>query len=262
MSFFLEFEGKSVEKAVQKACDELKITKEELEHDVVSYGSTGIFGLVGTKKARIRVAVSEPTPEAVSDNITAEQKENSGFFDQAINKTDDLIDVTSGDPEMHAFADDPIVLGRDVLQRIIDLITTDAKISIKEGSGRMMFNVEGGNSAVLIGKRGQTLEAIQYLVEKIVNKHSEERIRLQIDVGDYLESRRANLERLAGRLAEKAKRSGKPATIGQINAHDRRIVHLLLKDDDGVRTQSMGEGFFRKLVIFPKKNFSRKRRSG
>ena len=112
---------------------------------------------------------------------------------------------------------------------------------------------------MLIGKRGQTLEAIQYLVEKIVNKRIEARVRLQIDVEGYMETRRTNLQRLAERLAEKSKRTGKPVTIGQMNAQDRRVVHLTLKDDNGVRTQSMGDGYYRKLVIFPRKSFSQKK---
>jgi spoIIIJ-associated protein len=140
------------------------------------------------------------------------------------------------------------------------LITTDATISIEERSNRIFFNVKGGNSAILIGKRGQTLEAIQYILEKIVNKKRQERIRIQVDVEGYLEKRRVSLEGLATRLAEKVKRTGKPATIGQMNSHDRRIVHIALKNDSQVRTQSMGEGVLRKLVIFPKKYSQRKKR--
>jgi len=143
-------------------------------------------------------------------------------------------------------------------KRIIDFITTGAEISIRRQGGRVLFRVEGGNPGVLIGKRGQTLEAIQYLVEKVVNRNSDERIRIQIDVENYLDNRRANLQNLARRLAEKVKATGRPSTISQMNAHDRRIVHLTLKDDHRVRTQSIGDGFYRKLVIIPKR---RRRRS-
>jgi spoIIIJ-associated protein len=262
MASFLEFEGKTIEKAVKKACDELNVSKEQLEHDVVSYGSTGIFGLVGSKKARIRVSVPEATPEAVREKSEERPFGEDAVFDQIAEKKDSPEISSLIGPEIFTFPDDPKDLGRSVLQRIIDFITTDAKITVTENPDRLMFNVTGGNSAVLIGKRGQTLEAIQYLVEKIINKQSEERVRIQIDIEGYLENRHANLKRLAGRLAEKAKRTGKPATIGQINAHDRRIVHLALKDDSGVRTQSVGNGLLKKLVIIPKKHSSRRRKSG
>lgn len=261
MSPFLEFEGKSVEKAVEKACEELNIPREELDHDVVSYGSTGIFGLVRTKRARIRVAVPEPASNEVPEKLDTASEEKDRSHEPAKETTNRSISPAAGGPDVQVPPSDPVHLGEKTLQRIIDFITTDAKITVDEGRDRIMFSVEGGNPAVLIGKRGQTLEAIQYLVEKIVNKKSRERIRIQVDVEGYLANRKANLRRLAGRLAEKAKRTGKPTTIGQINSHDRRIVHLALKDDSGVRTQSMGDGFLRKLVIFPKKNYSRKRQA-
>ena len=98
---------------------------------------------------------------------------------------------------------------------------------------------------------------MQYLVEKIINKQCSGRTRVQVDVENYMEDRKEKLQGLALRLAEKVKRSGKPVTIGQMTGHDRRIVHLTLKDDNKIRTQSMGEGFIRKLVIFPKKNSKR-----
>ena len=109
--------------------------------------------------------------------------------------------------------DDSKKIGLDALQRIVDLITTDATISVKEGRGRIFFNVNGGKSGVLIGKQGQTLEAIQYLVEKMVNKRSTKRVRVQVDVEGYLQNRRFGLQKRAKQQAEKAKRTGKPATM-------------------------------------------------
>jgi spoIIIJ-associated protein len=257
MSPSLEFEEKNVEMAVKKACKELNIPREKLKHDVISYGSTGIFGLVGTKKARIRVTVPEPAPE--SDQKDSE-KNRGGFPDHTIDDKDSQIDVEPAKKEKLHLDDDSKDIGREALQRIIDLITTDATISIEERSKRIFFNVKGGNSGILIGKRGQTLEAIQYILGKIINKSRQERIRIQVDVEGYLEKRRISLEGLASRLAEKVKRTGKPATIGQMNSHDRRIVHIALKNDSLVRTQSVGEGVLRKLVIFPRKNMQRKKR--
>ncbi len=173
--------------------------------------------------------------------------------------TDDVesdSDEENNRPEVNG---DYLEIGKNGLQRIIDFITTGADISVEETSERIMFCVKGGNSGVLIGKRGQTLEAIQYLVEKIVNKNTKQRVRVQVDIEGYLDSRKAKLKSLASRLSEKAKRTGRPVTVGQLNAHDRRIVHISLRDDTDVRTQSMGEGFYRKLVIFPKKSFPQKR---
>lgn len=259
MAPFLEFEGKSVEKAVQKACEKLNIPRNELEHDVVSSGSSGIFGLVGTKQARIRVIL--PESERVPDSPEEPQRDAAASYQPESKTASEPMRVAEENLPAQPLEGDAVSLGEDLLRRIVDFITTDSEIKAEKSGDRIVYNVQGGNPAILIGKRGQTLEAIQYLVEKIVNKNSDQRIRIQVDVEDYLANRKANLRGLAERLAEKAKRTGKPATIGQINSHDRRIVHMALKDDSGVRTQSMGDGFLRKLVIFPKKNYSRKRRS-
>jgi spoIIIJ-associated protein len=286
MTSGLEFDGKNVEIAIKKACDKLKIKEEKLKYDVISYGSTGIFGLVGTKKAKIRVT----SPKHLK-TIMYEESDNS-IDTQNILKETDVADIASiveesfvdnevdsvhgnsvGDADSEHIEtvndethqenankqdnakEEPsaIVAGEEVLEKIVELITNDAEISVQQENKKVKYNVKGGNTAVLIGKKGQTLEAIQYIVEKIVNKKSTEKIRVHVDIEGYLENRKINLERLSTRLAEKSKRIGKPVTIGQLNSYDRRVVHLILKNDSDVRTQSIGDGFYRKLVIFPKK---------
>ena len=258
MSPSLEFEDKNVEMAVKKACEELNIPREKLKHDVISYGSTGIFGLVGTKKARIRVTIPR-SPQAAKTGTPDNKKSKKVLSKHVVEDTGSKSDasIIEDTADFHA-EDDAKNVGKEALQRIVDFITQDATISIREESNRIFFNVNGGNSAVLIGKRGQTLDAIQYLVDKIVNNKRKERVAVQVDVEGYMEKRRVNLEKAAARLAEKVKRTGKPATLGQMNSHDRRIVHIALKNDAMVRTQSLGQGTVRKLVIFPKKNSSRK----
>ncbi len=259
MSPRLEFEGKDVEKASKKACEELKIPKEKLKYDVISYGATGIFGLVGIKKAKIRVTLPDSPPE---DNTKEKDLEHNNEPKKHVAEVECSTEQAHLDNKAIAsIPDESVNLGKNVLQRIIDLITIDAEIAFEKKSDEILFYIKGGNVAILIGKRGQTLEAMQYLVEKIVNKHSEQRIRIQIDIEGYLKKRQNNLKGLAERLAEKAKRSGKPITIGQMNAHDRRIVHIALRDDNGVTTQSVGDGFLKKLLIFPRKKYPGKRKT-
>lgn len=286
MTSGLEFEGKNIETAIKKACDTLKIKEEKLRYDVISYGSTGIFGLVGTKKAKIRVTLPKhlktkrheenanfvESQSILNDN---DDDEIASIVEETFNENDvnrvvdtqtedshtpnnDVPDVPIDDKNNDEDTDkkddgSAILAGEEALKKIVDLITTDAEITVQQENKKIKYNVKGGNTAVLIGKKGQTLEAIQYIVEKIVNKKSYEKIRIHVDIEGYLENRRINLERLSTRLAEKSKRIGKPVTIGQLNSYDRRVVHLVLKNDSGVRTQSIGDGFYRKLVIFPKK---------
>lgn len=322
MAQFLEFEDKQVEDAVARASKELDIPKDKLKYDVISYGSSGIFGLVGIKKARIRVAVpspkkqgkkrggkSEPAPaQETADERREEKTEQEEIADTIVSlmeetfETPSITEAPSPDHptaaeteaippdaetdieppplseqetpepspepqekerdkpmELNAATEAALEKGREALQQIIDFITTEAEVVVQRETDRVLFDVKGGNAGVLIGRRGQTLEAIQYLVEKIVNKNADNRVRVQVDIEGYLEGRRARLEELAAKLSAKAKRSGKPVTLGQLNSHDRRIVHLSLRDDTAVRTQSQGDGFYRKLVIFPKKKGRKKK---
>ena len=250
MTSYIKFEGKNIEKAVKKACGKLKIDKEKLRYKVISYGSTGIFGLAGRKKAKINVLVPE-------DKTEKEKPENNKPKNNKIdNKEDGKAIYENKENEIREIN---VQTGKDVLQKIIDSITEDAQIEIEEQSQQTVFNVVGGNSAMLIGKRGKTLEAIQVVVEKVINKKNEKRTRTIVDIEGYKEKRISYLKSLAKRLADKCKRFEKPMSLGEMNAHDRRIIHITLKSDREVSTRSKGEGVLRKIVIFPKKNSHQKK---
>jgi spoIIIJ-associated protein len=267
MTASLEFKAKNVDKAVEKASGELNVPKKDLKYEVLSYGSSGIFGLSSAKKAKIRVQLPRNSQFSASqpeigefESETAEVPENRKSPDELnLSVNDAAAKENQEGQKLFSFPEDPVEIGRLVLQRIIDAITSDAKISVEQDSERIFFKVNGGNAGILIGKRGQTLDAIQSIVEKVINKHKENRTRVLVDIEGYLETRKENLEKLAMRLAEKSKRTSKPMSLGQMNAYDRRIVHIALKDNPDVQTRSRGEGPLRKLVIFPKKrSFSRK----
>ena len=262
----MEFEGKDVEIAVKNASKKLNMPAEKLKYSVISYGSTGIFGLVGAKKARIRVTVPDSAPQNPKKVRTPPPPEQNDIPRE--NPDPEIPDAppapeisTEIAPEKTPRSLDEAVLqaGKDALQQIVDAITTGASISMEIDPEHILFNISSDNSAILIGKRGQTLDAMQYLVEKIVNRQNDDRVRVQVDIEGYLKNRKNNLDQLAGRLAEKVKHTGKAASAGQMNAHDRRIVHMALKDDMAVRTQSIGEGLYRKLMIFPKKTTQKKK---
>jgi len=277
MNQFVEFEGKNIDQALARASDELNTPVERLQYDVVSYGSSGIFGIVGAKKAKIRVksgklkGLTQEAKEQARDLVKdAFQLDDDSYSvdieeEQDVEQAEDGFERNGGDeddegdesPETSTVSpedmDKVIATGKEALQRLVDFITEDSQITVEMVGQRVVFKVEGGNSGMLIGKRGQTLEAIQYLVEKIVNKQNEHRVRVLVDVEGYLKTRKSNLQKLAAKMAEKAQKTKKPVTIGQMNAYDRRTVHLHLKNNSAVRTQSVGEGYYRKLIIFPKK---------
>ena len=254
----LEYSGSTVEKAATAAIKKLKIPREELKYHVLSYGSSGIFGLVGVKKAKIRIVLPADPEEGKKKSRTEKIKDKRGAKvsreKQKVEKTSEppRVPIASGDNGKTEEKDvDLKRLGSELLERITLLISEDAKIDVDESPEGLLYKIESSEAAVLIGKRGQTLEAMQYLVEKIINKNSNKRIRVLVDVEGYLEKRQESLLGLSSRMAEKAVRTNKPVTIGQMSAYERRVVHLALKDDSRIRTQSKGDGFLRKLIIFP-----------
>lgn len=255
MSKSYEFQGKNVDQAIEKASDELSIPPEKIKHEVLAYGSSGIFGLVGVKKAKIKVFVEEKRKKP--KRVKPVEKEACVTTHEKTTTAEKATD--SAEPQKYDA--DVLSSGIQALQTIIDGITVGATVNLTHQRDKVLFSISGGDSGVLIGKRGQTLEAIQYLLEKMINKKSTNRVRVLVDVEGYLDKRKSNLKLMASRMAEKAKRTKKPVTIGQMNAHDRRIVHIHLKDECSVRTQSIGEGYYRKLMIFPKKQGGSRRKN-
>jgi spoIIIJ-associated protein len=237
MASIHEFEGKTKDEAVRNACEELGVSEDELDVEVLSYGSTGIFGLVGAKKARIKVTL----PEVLET------------------QADEAMPGPSDEPED---IDTVAELARQTLHDVISFIVDDPVVSVAKDDGGIRLRIEASNAAILIGRHGRTLDALQYVVRKIVRKKTNTKAPISFDVEGYRDRRKESLTQLALRLGEKVKRSGKPATISPMNAYDRRIVHVALKDDSKLRTQSRGGGLFRKLVIFPQKKQRRNKGAG
>lgn len=319
-----EFTGKNVNTAVDNACKELGISKNDLKYKVISTGTSGIFGIVGRKDAKIRVTLPAPQGPGTSDeemegilsivdeafgegtrreeapapdkkadkksdkkaDKKADRKADRKPAKKAPKKPEERVENKAEEPaaeedngrwdatpaerpsrarqerQEKAQAELPpavpvtqesIDLGVEALQKMADLITDEARVEAVTDEDRLTLQITGGNAGILIGRKGQTLDAMQFLTDKIINRKSEARVRVKVDIEGYMETRKENLEQLAFKMAEKAKKTGRPATINQMSAQDRRIVHLALKDDSQVRTQSMGDGYYRRLVIFPKK---------
>jgi len=255
-----EFSGKDIDVAIKNACSTLDLSIDDLKYNVISEGTSGIFGIVGRKDARIKVDVPVDNRDEAS---TIQAEGVKSIVDEAFGKETRIKSSETETPEAVDVTEESINLGTEALQKMADLITDDASISHKTKDDRLTLSIEGGNAGILIGRKGQTLDAMQFLTDKIINRKSDARVRVRVDIEGYMETRKANLKHLAYKMADKAKKTGRPATINQMSAQDRRIVHMALKDDNKVRTQSMGDGYYRRLVIFPKKknSFKGKKRS-
>jgi spoIIIJ-associated protein len=120
---------------------------------------------------------------------------------------------------------------------------------LKEGD--LHLEIRGDQEGILIGKHGRTLESLQILINRMVNKRMLRPVRVLLDIDDYRKRRVDTLTKMALRLGEKAKRSGHPLTVGPFNANDRRLIHIALKEDPSIRTESLGEGQLKKIMIIP-----------
>ncbi len=242
-----EFKARTIAKAVKIAAKELGLEQEELEYDIISHGASGIFGLTGVKKAKILVHLTD-TADSVPRSRPDEDRPY--FTDDAEARTP----TSASDDETR---EKVYQMGEEMLRRIVDAISPQAAINVQRQNNKIRFNIEGGEAGILIGKRGQTLEAIQVLVDKAVRRLNGHAVRVTVDVEGYLKNKETNLIRTAERVAQRVKSKGRPASIGFMNAQDRRIIHLALKDDHAVRTQSVGDGNYRKLMVYPKRRPSK-----
>jgi len=129
---------------------------------------------------------------------------------------------------------------------------TEVEGFLKEGN--LYLNIKGDQEGILIGRHGRTLESLQMLINRMVNKRLKNTLRVVLDIDDYRKRRGDSIAQMAIRLGDKAKRTGHSQTVGPFNAYDRRIIHLTLKEDPSLNTESLGEGELKKVKIIPIKN--------
>jgi spoIIIJ-associated protein len=142
---------------------------------------------------------------------------------------------------------------REVLSKLLQLMGLDVTLDVRDEADRTVFDVKGADSSLVIGKKGATLEALQYLVGKLIHRgvEPEPGKPFLIDAEGYRARREESLAELAMRLGEKAIKTQKTVTVNPMSPHDRRIIHITLDKVPGVTTRSEGEGVFRRLLIVP-----------
>jgi len=138
------------------------------------------------------------------------------------------------------------------LEEILALIPVEATVDGSRDERRINLRIQGDPTGLLIGRKGNTLDALQFLVNKIVSKGLDKKIDVAIDSGNYRRRKEDSLTQLALKMGDKAKRIKKPVTTDPMNPHDRRLVHLALKDDENLETRSRGEGLMKRVVIIPR----------
>ncbi len=234
----IEIEGKTIDEAIEKACTKFDLPREKLNIEILSEGTPGFLGIVGSKKALIRASVMS-IDIAIAGDEEKRKQESSPVPDES---AAEIIDDPAAAKE-----------AQEMLEGILSRMGIDFPVSAAREDEYIVLDIKGDGSGLLIGRGGQTLDALQYIVNKALNKNGRDRKRIILDTENYRKKKEKNLIALAEKLGAKAKRMRKPVTVSPMNAHDRRIIHLALQNDKGLTTKSRGEGAFRKIIIVPTK---------
>ena len=254
-----EFDGKTVDYAIEAACKYFEAKPDDLEINILTRGSTGIFGL-GGRKAKIQAVLKNITPPVTEEKS---EEENAPIEAEANRHTPEVPeseeDVIKPGKEAPEDRDKHISLAREITEELLNKTGLVGQVVIKVGEEGPYLDISGEDLSLIIGKEGQNLDALEYIVNRILRHRVENRTGVRLEAQGYREKREKSITLLAHRMAKKAQKTGRAVTLQPLGARERRLVHLALKDVKGIRTHSIGEGIMRKVVINPPRRASRPR---
>lgn len=249
----VEAEGWTIEEAIASALAQLHAEREQVEIDILSQATRGFLG-IGGKKARVRATLRTPlSVKTVALEETSSLQERREKAGEAF---------TSPVAEMAVSSRELADKASEVLREILRLMGLSPSLSVEVQEEGVIINILDAADGIVIGRNGQTLDALEYLVNRIITLSEDSEMRVVLDAGGYRERRRKSLENLALRLGERAKRRRKTVTLNPLSPRDRRVIHLALEGDPLVTTKSMGKGYFRRLCIVPEEGPRRERGKG
>lgn len=251
----LEVIAPTVEEATEKGLTELGLPIEAVEIEVLDEGSRGLFGL-GTRQARIRLTVITAEAGDLPQAPAAQEVEEE---DEEI-EAEAPAEVEAPSPTRQKFeADLTLEIAQQVVSELLEQMKINAEVITsygekdeKSGIVPVMADIQGNDLSVLIGKRSETLNALQFIARQIVSKELGNPVTLVIDVEGYRTRRERQLRQLASRMADQAIKTGRKQTLEPMNPAERRIIHMELRNNPDVNTQSSGEEPYRKVTIYPK----------
>lgn len=272
--------AKTLDDAITEALIQLGVTSDRLEYEVIEKGSAGFLG-IGMKQAVIEAWKKEEEPEVTVEDIIKEEfrteknpeapkkkekparvKEEAKAEPAAEVKKETAAEPAAAkeEPEEAAPVKKEVELAKvedqtieavsqfinDTLKAMNMEVKTSASI---DEDGALCIDMEGEHMGILIGKRGQTLDALQYLANRVANKHQDGYVRVKLDTENYRARREETLKHLAKNIAHKVKRNRRPVALEPMNPYERRIIHSALQSDPYVTTHSEGEEPYRKVVV-------------
>ena len=274
--------AKTLDDAITEALIQLGVTSDRLEYNVIEKGSAGFLG-IGMKQAVIEAWKKEEKTEEpdISDFREAVKEEISSILDEPVKKEEpqkekkkkekkakDRPAKMPKEKKAEEKKEEPVKLAAkeeqvlaEVEEQTIKAVEQFLKDTLKamdmeveitssiDGDGALYVDMKGGHMGILIGKRGQTLDALQYLANRVANKHQAGYVRVKLDTENYRARREETLKHLAKNIAHKVKRNRRPVVLEPMNPYERRIIHSALQSDPYVTTHSEGEDPYRKVVV-------------
>lgn len=275
MNGSIRVSAKTVDDAITEALIQLGVTSDRLEYEVIEKGSAGFLG-IGMKQAVIEARRKlEPKEEKVEEPVVeepvkaepkkvetvqpqkaaAEKKADEpqkAAFEKAVEK--EVKEEVKKETKLVEVQPQTIEAVEDFLKNTMKAMDMEVELKTEiDQDGALCVDMSGEHMGILIGKRGQTLDSLQYLANRVANKHQEGYVRVKLDTENYRARREETLRHLAKNIAHKVKRNRRPVALEPMNPYERRIIHSALQSDPYVMTHSEGEEPFRKVVITLKK---------
>lgn len=236
----IEAEGNTIDEAIDRALSTLRVARDRVEIEIVSNATRGLFGL-GGRKAKIRATVRESLASRYGES------------EPETNAADVSRETAARSPLPPTGPSPDGVAG--ILRELLGLVGVDCTIETfvaeAEEPDSVLLRVSGPGSGLVIGRRGQTLDAIEYFLNRAMSQASGSPTHVRLDVEGYRERRQESIEQLVARLSEKARKTGHVVTLNPMSPRDRRLVHLALRDVEGIVTRSQGDGHYRRVLIIP-----------
>ena len=275
MNGSIRVSAKTVDDAITEALIQLGVTSDRLEYEVIEKGSAGFLG-IGMKQAVIEARRKpEPKEEKVEESVVEEPVRVEPKKVEAVQPQKAAAEKKADEPQKAAFEKavekevkeevkketklvevqpQTIEAVEDFLKNTMKAMDMEVELKTEiDQDGALCVDMSGEHMGILIGKRGQTLDSLQYLANRVANKHQEGYVRVKLDTENYRARREETLRHLAKNIAHKVKRNRRPVALEPMNPYERRIIHSALQSDPYVMTHSEGEEPFRKVVITLKK---------
>lgn len=246
--------GKTIDDAIMNACTKLGVDRDTVTVEVVTAPTKKVLGFMGGSSAEVLAYYDDGTPDeeiaiTPEEPVKAEEKKPQKEKKKDIEKPKKARDEKFDDS--NATKKD---LAEAFLNKIIPYISSKPfTIESEITEENIRFNIEGDDINAIIGRRGETLDALQYLAGIVSSKNGEKNLRVYIDTGKYRARREETLEKLAKKYADRVLKTGRSLTLEPMSPNERRIIHMVIQDIDGLESFSKGEGPARRVVIAPKK---------